>query len=341
MKCVRRLLRCFDMTEEIEQRGARISRRRMLKQTFAFSAAAMLGRQGFAQAEVEAVAGVHLMMIGDWGAKDKKPQAAVASGMKKFLEEQGIRPNAMLLLGDNFYGSMKGGVKSERWREQFSKMYPRTHFDCPCYAVLGNHDYRDDPGRSLEAQLSYRKVNAGSRWTMPDKWYAVDLMGLDGKPLVRLVGVDSNRGDLGVEQMAKQQKWLEEELARERVAPWLVVMGHHPLYSNGRHGDNAGLIAAWGELFEKHGVDFYFCGHDHDLQHMEFEGRKTSFVLSGGGGARVRPIEEVRHGPYAQALYGFTHLQVTPEKLVLQHVDANRNRLHAFSKTRDGVVRVL
>lgn len=321
--------------------GVTITRRRLLKQTFAFSAAAMFGRPAFTQAAADPNVGEHFLMIGDWGAKDMKPQEAVAKGMSRFIEDQKIKPSGVFLLGDNFYGSLKGGVNSERWKVQFSHMYPRSHFNCPFYAVLGNHDYSDDPVRSHEAQLNYQKENPTTRWTLPSKWYAVDLPGADGKPLIRLIGLDSNRKDLGEEGVKAQNEWLKEELSRERVAPWIVVMAHHPLYSNGRHGDSSSLISMWGDLFQKHGVDFYFCGHDHDLQHMEFEELKTSFVLSGGGGARVRPIQEMKHGPYAQGLYGFTHLQVTPENFVIQHVDANRNRLHAFSKTRDGNVVIL
>lgn len=279
------------------------------------------------------------MMIGDWGSKDMKAQKAVAEGMKKFLEDQSIKPGAMLLLGDNFYGSLKGGVKSERWKVQFSNMYPRSHFDCPFHAVLGNHDYTDDPKVSLEAELSYAKENPGTRWSMPSKWYAFDYPSVN--PLVRVVAVDSNWFALTPEEIAEQNQWLEAELKRPRQTPWLAVMGHHPLYTNGKHGDSKKLINAWGGLFEENRVDFYFCGHDHDLQHMEFEELHTSFVLSGGGGARVREIEDLRHGPYAKGVYGFTHMHITPENFTLQHVDANRNRLHAFTKSVDAKVTIL
>ena len=88
--------------------------------------------------------------------------------------------------------------------------------------------------------------------------------------------------------------------------PWLIALAHHPLYSNGIHGDHAHLIADWEPPFKEHGVNFYFCGHDHDMQHMEFEGHPTSFVLSGGGGARIREIKEIKHGPFGQGIYGFS-----------------------------------
>jgi 3',5'-cyclic AMP phosphodiesterase CpdA len=74
---------------------------------------------------------------------------------------------------------------------------------------------------------------------------------------------------------------------RAREAPnhsVLAVAAHHPLYSNGKHRDNPKLIAQWDSLLRRHNVDLYLSGHDHDLQHLEFKGHPTSFVISGGGG---------------------------------------------------------
>jgi tartrate-resistant acid phosphatase type 5 len=47
------------------------------------------------------------------------------------------------------------------------------------------------------------------------------------------------------------------------------------------------LIAQWDSLLRRHNVDLYLSGHDHDLQHLEFKGHPTSFVISGGGGAEL------------------------------------------------------
>ena len=47
--------------------------------------------------------------------------------------------------------------------------------------------------------------------------------------------------------------------------PWNVVFGHHPVYSQGSHGDTD-LVQQfiWNVLFEQE-VDFYLSGHDHHL----------------------------------------------------------------------------
>jgi hypothetical protein len=131
---------------------------------------------------------------------------------------------------------------------------------------------------------------------------------------------------------------MKVELAKPRTTPWLVCMGHHPIYSNGVHGDNAGLIKDWLPLFQENKVAFYFCGHDHDLQHLEFEGSSTSFVISGGGGAHITQIKKPGRSLFSQSVNGFSHLQVSASKFIVRHLDPQGKQLHAFAKTPDGRV---
>src|SRR5262245_23387395 len=87
-----------------------------------------------------AEAQVHLLAIGDWGA-DTPAQRAVASAMKSYVVENHIQLDAVLLLGDNFYVDLTGGVKDRRWQKLFEEMYDPKTLSMPFYAVLGNHDY--------------------------------------------------------------------------------------------------------------------------------------------------------------------------------------------------------
>ena len=322
------------------------TRRRMLQQSFCFSAALMMGRKSLAddQAVVPVPGKLHSLAIGDWGwHKDYRAQTAVARGMAAYITDKKIQPQGMLLLGDNFYGPFKDGVKCTRWKEQFSDIYPKQDFPFPFHAILGNHDYDDEPVTKLEAELTYQKVNPSTRWNMPAKWYRLEL-GPTEKPLATVLALDSNfkngRMSLTPEERAAQLKWFMTELEKPRTSPWLIVIGHHPLYSNGTHGDNKELIKEWDPLLRQHKVHAYICGHDHDLQHIEFKDHPTSFVISGGGGARLRePVQE--YGPFAKAVYGFTHLEIDAQTLVVRHVDANRNLLHSFEKKTDGTWRVI
>ncbi len=317
-----------------------ISRRAVLKQTFCFSASLLAGRSLVAAETPPAPGASHFLMIGDWGWNgDLQGQSAVARAMARHVGDAGWKPEALFLLGDNFYGPFKGGTDCQRWKTQFSEMYPKSVFPGPCHAILGNHDYDDEPVAKLAAELGYAKAHPGTRWNMPAKWYRLELT-QGGKPLASVLMLDSNYhnsvASLTPQEKSQQLSWLKAELEKPRTAPWLVVMGHHLLYSRGKHGDNPEIAADWDGLFRKHKVHFYFAGHDHDLQHLEFDKHPTSFVISGGGGAHVRQPEDDGRGPFAEGVHGFTHLEITPQRFVVRHLDANRKVLHAFAKLPDG-----
>jgi tartrate-resistant acid phosphatase type 5 len=313
--------------------NAMFSRRRLLRTAYCSSAALALNlRPATADLPAAAPEALHLLSIGDFGTTGKL-QHAVAEAMTGFLQRSGLPLGALLLLGDNFYGPVADGfsVDSDRWRTTFEDVYPPQVFDCPCHVVLGNHDYRDNPGGE-EVQLAYAR-RGGTRWRMPAKWYRLDVGGDPAR--LTILALDSNlrKGEEAVAQRA----WLEDMLRGPR-APMTMVIAHHPLYSNGSHGDTDDLVNRWGPLFEKHGVHAYLCGHDHDLQHLELEGLRTSFVISGGGGARTRKMRSGREMPFGRDVYGFTHIQVLPDRLVFAHHGTEGELLHRFEKLADGRV---
>ena len=334
-----------------------LQRRQFLQRSFAFSAAVALGIDSVrsfaskpANVPGDSTDDAMFLAIGDFGSNNKE-QRAVANAMRKHLEDVNRKPSGLLLVGDNFYGKMTGGVKSDRWRTGFEQMYDAATFPGPCYAVLGNHDYGDNKGGEL-TQLAYATATPGTRWTMPAKWYRVDYPTVN--PIVTMLFLDSNlasvtatidkktgkyKPSLKPQEATAQLAWLHGELAKPRAA-FTMVVAHHPLFSNGNHGDNKSLIAAWDGLLREHKVPFYLCGHDHDMQHLEFEGHPTSFLLSGGGGARTRTLKNTVRGPFGQPIYGFTQFQFNAERAIVQHVDANRKVIHRFSKTPAGEVAV-
>ncbi|MDB6137495.1 MAG: hypothetical protein JWO94_567 [Verrucomicrobiaceae bacterium] len=326
------------------------TRRRLLRTVFCSSAALALNIKSQSLAATEGE-DLHWLALGDFGSQEPA-QTAVAQGMQNYVARLQVKPSGLLLLGDNFYKPMPGGLQSPRWQTGFEDMYPRSSFDCPCPVVLGNHDYHDNKGGE-QVQLAYAK-KSGTRWTFPNKWHRMDFPTVN--PLVTMLFTDTNtsvlsggvnpktkeaRGHLTPEEEAAQLEWLKGELAKPR-APFTIVVGHHPVYSNGIHGDSKQLVANIGPLLQTHGVHAYLCGHDHDMQHLELEGLKTSFILSGGGGARVRELpNHKRQMPFGQPIYGFTHLQASPQRLIFRQVDANGKQMHAFEKRLDGSFSVL
>ncbi|WP_213803419.1 metallophosphoesterase [Granulicella sp. dw_53] len=326
-------------------------RRAFLRQSFAFSALAALGaRTGFGLQTPADPKAKHILMVGDWGwEEDVTAQARVARSMVSYAKHNSLKTEALLMLGDSWYGPMPHGVDDLRWKVQFEDMYPKSAFDCPAYSVMGNHDYQKMPDSKVDIELAYAR-KPGTRWTQPALWYTYEFP--KKNPLMTVIALDSNmpmgHKDDGVNftltpaQQAEQLAWFTAELEKPRTTPFLVVIAHHPVFSNGPHGDHQVLIKEWEPLLQKHKVHLYLAGHDHDLQHLEFEGHPTSFVSSGAGGADLYTLKiaESARGPYAQKVYGFSHLEVTPEKLTLRHIDAEGKLVHAFSKTPDGTITV-
>src|SRR5215467_9086195 len=147
-----------------------LSRREFLRQSFAFSALAGLGSlPSLAKPHEHSTNALDWLMIGDWGYENFAAQKTVAAAMQQYVHEHNLKTDALLMLGDNWYGPLSGGVESTRWATQFEEMYPRSIFDCPAYAVLGNHDYQRMPESKVEAELAYAK-KAGTRWVLPSRW---------------------------------------------------------------------------------------------------------------------------------------------------------------------------
>jgi tartrate-resistant acid phosphatase type 5 len=326
-----------------------LSRRRFLRQSFAFSAIAATGSLS-AVAAPAPTAGSHILMVGDWGDENPTAQTRVAKAMQSHVHDHAITAEALFMLGDNWYGPLPDGVKDKRWQTQFEDMYPKSVFNCPAYAIPGNHDYQVMPTSKLAAELEYAKA-PGTRWIMPSLWYTFKFPAKN--PLVTVIALDSNMPHpvkeggpdftLTEAQRIEQLAWFTAELEKPLTTPFRIVLGHHPVFSNGIHGDTATLVRDWEPLLRKHKVHLYLAGHDHDMQHLEFEGHPTSFALSGGGGSDLYNlvIEPAKRGPYAAKIYGFSDLEVTPDLLTIRHIDDSGKLIHAFSKRPDGTVKIL
>jgi tartrate-resistant acid phosphatase type 5 len=325
----------------------KLSRRRALQTLFCSSAALAMNVRPQKVLAADDEAQSEFILLGDFGS-NQSPQFAVAKGLKKYVLDHSIKPEALLLLGDNFYGAMKGGLASTRWKIGFEDLYSKDVFDCPCPAVLGNHDYHDNLGGE-KVQLAYAKQD-GTRWYMPSKWYRMEMGGKDKR--ITFLFIDTNTPKLSGAPSAKdklkkpkpsmtkaeeeeQWAWLKAELAKPR-GDFTIVVGHHPIYSNGLHGDSKDLVTKLAPLLEEHNVHAYICGHDHDMQHLQMEKSKTSFLLSGGGGARVRELKNKdRKQPYGLPTYGFSRLSLYADKLIFRHIDANGKLIHQFEKGLD------
>ncbi|MFZ5480361.1 MAG: metallophosphoesterase [Myxococcota bacterium] len=281
---------------------------------------------------VEVVPGepVRFVAVGDAGTGDDN-QIAVADGMRAVCETVGC--DFVVYLGDNFYADGIGAADDAQWQEKFE--VPYTGFDVPFWAVLGNHDYGGNGG-AFEAwrtdfQVAYTEVS--DKWNLPDQHYAQRIGD------VTLFGLDSNAIVWG--QGADQTPWFQEALAASTTT-WRVAMGHHPLVSNGHHG-NAGVYDGLvdngvpfrdfmqGEVCGN--VDLYLSGHDHNLQWLDGGCGTTQLIVSGTGG-KTSSLGGANPTHFEAETLGFTWIELAGQTMTAVFYDADGVELYRKSVTK-------
>ncbi len=328
--------------------SASISRREALKKTILFSstlfASRFLPRAQASPLETNfSEGGLQLLAVGDYGSKNES-QRLVAQQMARFARQLNQPLDAVLALGDSFYGKMT----PDRFERDFEKMYDAAALPCPFHACLGNHDYekatydRDPEPRKCEVELDYARENPTSRWKIPSKWYALELPNPQA-PLLKIIVLDSNIqiGALTPQEKLEQKRFFEKELAKGTKAPWLWLVWHHPLFTQTtRRKDNPGLLPLVDAALKKHPFSICLSGHDHNLQHLQVDGFLTNFIVSGAGGANRYDVTPSDRG-FAQKDLGFNHFHITSKRILAQFINADGECLHAFQRSLDGKVDIL
>jgi tartrate-resistant acid phosphatase type 5 len=267
---------------------------------------------------------IDLLAVGDWEYREGNPPTT-GRAMAEYVAASGRSFQAALLLGDSFHVHLKktGEPNLERI---FEATYDARRLSFPFYAILGNHDCEADNTR---IEMAYAAEHPKSRWKLPGPWYRLDLPAKE--PLVTVLMLNSNDSKMSPQDWQAQRQWMDAELDKPR-APWTICGGHHPLFSNGMHGDDRHMQKDWGPILTKHRVDFYLCGHEHALEHLEVDGWPTAFLVIGGGGGRLRSEGKTAHGPFSRVSLGFVHLAMDRKQATVRFIDGAGNLLHEFTR---------
>lgn len=276
------------------------------------------------------------LVLGDWGRNGHYQQISVAEMMDVAMWQ--LDADFIATTGDNFYSNGVASVDDPYWRTSFEDIYHGPHLFENWYPTLGNHDYRGN----WQAQLDYTDVSR--RWVFPSSYYAKSF-GLDSGEEVLILFIDTSPlnpeykdeakyAETQKQDGAKQLVWIEKQLARS-TAKWKIVIGHHPLYSSGkRFGETGKIRDVLEPIFEKHKVDAYFAGHEHDLQHNQPKGTTVQHFVSGAG-SELRKVAQRPFTRFAQATAGIASVSVSDKELLVQFISDAHKVLYQYSINKD------
>ena len=256
---------------------------------------------------------VYFIAIGDWGT-GSPAQRHIAGLMNAKASRDSL--HFVLLLGDNFYSSGVTSVNDPQWEKKFEAIYNLPGLNVPFFASLGNHDYKKNADPN--AQVKYAQQRQ-TKWQMPARYYTFT-RGVDASATIQFFALDTEALNK-IEIMGSAQiDWLETELAKS-TATWKVVFGHHPVFSNGEHGDTPAMQKYIRPLLEKHQVDFYLCGHDHDRQLLQ-PVAGVNYIVSGTA-AKSRDTVWENNTIFAATDLGFAWFRVAAEEFHAQFINKN------------------
>ena len=217
------------------------------------------------------------IVFGDWGGQSDPPYTTPAQlAVSAAMAQTSAAVSRVFALGDNFYNEGVDAADARlRFNATFEEVYSDAALDVPWHVIAGNHDHK----RDVRQQIAYSNISR--RWDFPSLYYSRRLdAGRNRSVEVFLLDTVVWAGDWDLERgheqpigapdasMARAQlEWLEQGLASS-TADWVVVMGHYPVYSIAEHGPTALLVLQLQPLLAKYGVAAYFCGHEHNLQHL-------------------------------------------------------------------------
>lgn len=257
---------------------------------------------------------ISFIIMGDWGKHGAKVQKAVADQMHIFSKKFNAR--FIITTGDNFYEQGVASVNDPHWTASFENVYYKEGHQIPWYPVLGNHDYQSIP----QAQIDYSKKS--SRWNMPGRYHSFEkkindsssalFVFADTSPFVEEYYSRNNMSDLKQQDTAAQFRWLEQTLSNSSVK-WKIVIGHHPVYSVGRHGNTSELIKRYRPLLNKADADIYLAGHDHSLQHISIPTDSVQYLVSGAA-SEATSVSPDPFTLFARAIPGFTIMTLYPSR---------------------------
>ncbi|KAF4131445.1 Iron/zinc purple acid phosphatase-like protein C [Phytophthora infestans] len=171
---------------------------------------------------------------------------------------------------------------------------------------------------------------------VPNNWFYSFDVGLVHFTVISTEIYFKKTFDVDGDVIARQEAWLEQDLAKANAnreqTPWLVVIGHRPMYCTSDStncGDKAAMLRdRLEDKFFKHGVDVYLCGHQHNYERAfdvyksrtwkrTRNMRATTHILTGASGQYLTTIMRKAFERPAEAwdafrnnIFGYSRMEV-------------------------------
>ncbi|PIC52428.1 hypothetical protein B9Z55_002538 [Caenorhabditis nigoni] len=318
-----------------------------------------------------------ILLVGDTGGipilETTWAQRGVKETMASIASEKDVQ--MVLNMGDNIYFTGPTDEFDPRFETRFEAVYDSPSLQVKWLTIAGNHDHFGN----VTAEIEYTKHSR--KWYFPSLYYKqseefngtridfvmIDTISLCGNTkdiqnagFIEMLRNESHdpRGPANVSAAEEQWTWLETMLSQSS-AQYLIVSGHYPMHSMSSHGPTECLRSRLDPLLKRYNVNAYFSGHDHSLQHFEYdgnEGHKIHYVVSGAASradASTKHIKEFSKdnlkfnypekswfswSPVSQLGFrkgGFIYAEFGHESARLDFYDKNGKQLYAtFIPTR-------
>jgi tartrate-resistant acid phosphatase type 5 len=275
----------------------------------------------------------NFLVISDWGWNGYKKQQEVADEFGVFAETSS--PKFIVSCGDNFQVQGVASAQDPLWAFNFENVYKNISLQIDWFPVLGNHDYKGN----TQAEIDYSKISR--RWRMESHYYtfvrkindsiSARFIFLDTPPLINEYYKNPGYPDVFTQDSAKQLAWLKDVLANSKEQ-WKLVFGHHPVYSASQvHGDTPELISRLRPLFEKYNVQFYICGHDHDMQHLKEKNGNVDYMVNGTGG-EPRPATMGELNLFSKSEPGFSAISLYSDSLKFSFINSKGESVYSIKR---------
>lgn len=279
----------------------------------------------------------NFLVANDLGRNGFYDQKAIAAAMGDWAERADI--HFVVAAGDIHHFNGVASVNDPLWMTNFELIYNDPRLMLDWFPILGNHEYRGN----TQACLDYGKVSR--RWVMPSRYYtkveevddhtSIRLLFIDTAPLIDKYRKDSESYPDACKQDLQAQLHFIDSVLTVNTETWTVVIGHHPVYAYTPKdsSERTDLQSRLDPLLRKHKVDFYFCGHIHNFQHIKQAGSTVDYIVNSSA-SQSRPVEKMVGTQFCSPLSGFTVCSVDSTTFSMHFMNKNGQSIYSYTKQK-------